>query len=203
MNTPSKASSRGRPPRSLLRLLPALALAVVLSVSACTDAAAPETAAPTGPLGHNDADVLFAQSMIPHHQRAVEMSDMILAKDGVSPDVADLAGEIKETQGTEMETLTVWLEARDQPAEATPDAETAQGKGLLSTSEGTALEAAQGAEASRIFLESMTTHHEAALDKYRLQVGSGQNEEVLTVAHSVYQDRFPRIERMNAMLAAL
>ena len=203
MNTPSKANSRGRSPRSLVRLLPALALAVVLSVSSCTDAAAPETAAPTGPRGHNDADVLFAQSMIPHQQRAVEMSDMILAKDGVSPDVADLAGEIKETQGSEMDTLTAWLEARDQPAEATPDAETAEGKGLLSTAEVAALETAQGTEASRIYLESMTAHHDAALDKYRLQVGGGQNEEVLTLAHSVYQDRFPQIERMNAMLAAL
>ena len=202
MRTPSKANLRSRSARSLLRLLPALALAVVLTVSACTNTA-PETAAPTGPLGHNDADVLFGQSMIPHQQRAVEMSDMILAKDGVNPDIAVLAGEIRDTQWSEMHTLTAWLEARDQPAEATPDAETAEGKGLLSTSEVSALETAQGTEASRIFLESMTAHHEAAIDKYRLQVGSGQNEEVLTLAHGVYQDRFPQIERMNALLAGL
>ena len=201
MSTPSKASPRGRPARSLLRLLPALALAVMLTLSSCTDAAAPETAAPTGPLGHNDADVLFAQSMLPHQQRAVEMSDMILAKDGVSPDVAVLAGEIRDAQWSEMHTLTTWLEARDQPAEPTPESET--GKGLLSTAEVAALEAAQGAEASRIYLESMTAHHEAAIDKYRLQVGSGQNEEVLTLAHGVYQDRFPQIERMNGLLAGL
>ena len=203
MNTPSKANSRSRSARSMLRLLPALVLAAVLSLSSCTDAAAPETAAPTGPLGHNDADVLFAQSMIPHHQRAVEMSDLILAKNGVSPEVVELAEEIKETQAREMDTLTVWLEARDQPAEATPDAETAGGHGLLGTSELVDLKSAQGTDASRIFLESMTAHHEAALDMYRIQVGSGQNEEVLTLAHSVYQDRFPQIERMNAFLAAL
>ncbi|MCC3295543.1 DUF305 domain-containing protein [Arthrobacter sp. zg-Y411] len=203
MTTPSKATSRGRSPRSLLRLLPALALAVVLSLSGCADTAAPETAPPTGPLGHNDADVQFAQSMIPHQQRAVEMSDMILAKEGVGPDVAELAGEIKETQGSEMDTLTTWLEARDQPAQATPDAETAEGEGLLSTAEVAALEAAQGTDASRIYLESMTVHHDAAIDKYQRQVGGGQNEEVLTLAHGVYEDRFPRIERMNALLAGL
>ena len=203
MSTPSKASPRNRSTRSLLRLLPALALAVMLTLSSCTDAAAPETAAPTGPLGHNDADVLFAQTMIPHQQRAVEMSDMILAKDGVSPDVAVVAGEIRDAQWSEMHTLTTWLEARDQPAEPTPDSNTAEGKGLLSTAEVAALEAAQGTEASRIYLESMTAHHEAAIDKYRLQVGSGQNEEVLTLAHGVYQDRFPQIERMNGLLAGL
>ena len=205
MTTSTTASSRHHSPHSLLMLVPALALVLALTLSSCvgTPDAAPETAAPTGPLGHNDADVLFAQSMLPHQQRAVEMSDMILAKDGVSPDVAVLAGEIRDAQWAEMHTLTTWLEARDQPAEATPDAETAEGKGLLSTAEVDALENAQGAEASRIFLESMTAHHEAAIDKYRLQVGSGQNEVVLTLAHGVYKDRFPQLERMNSMLAGL
>ena len=31
---------------------------------------------------HNDADIKFAQMMIPHHQQAVEMSEMLLAKEG-------------------------------------------------------------------------------------------------------------------------
>lgn len=33
---------------------------------------------------YNDADIMFAQMMIPHHQQAVEMSEMLLAR-RVSP----------------------------------------------------------------------------------------------------------------------
>ena len=33
---------------------------------------------------YNDADIMFAQVMIPpHHQQAVEMSEMLLAKEGI------------------------------------------------------------------------------------------------------------------------
>ena len=32
----------------------------------------------------NDADIMCAQMMIPHHQQAVEMSEMLLAKEGIS-----------------------------------------------------------------------------------------------------------------------
>lgn len=32
---------------------------------------------------YNDADIMFAQMMIPHHQQAVAMSEMLLAKEGI------------------------------------------------------------------------------------------------------------------------
>lgn len=44
---------------------------------------------------HNEADVAFAQGMIPHHEQAIEMSDMLLGKQGVDPAVVSLADKIK------------------------------------------------------------------------------------------------------------
>src|SRR5258708_31307321 len=44
---------------------------------------------------HNDADVTFAQHMIPHHTQAIEMSDTVLAKQGIDPRVTDLANQLK------------------------------------------------------------------------------------------------------------
>jgi hypothetical protein len=32
---------------------------------------------------YNDADIMFAQMMIPYHQQAVDMSEMFLAKEGI------------------------------------------------------------------------------------------------------------------------
>ena len=34
---------------------------------------------------YNDADIMFAQMMIPHHQQVVEMSEVLLAPRRVSP----------------------------------------------------------------------------------------------------------------------
>ena len=40
---------------------------------------------------HNDADIMFAQMMISHHQQAVEMSEMLLAKEGIPAQVVEFA----------------------------------------------------------------------------------------------------------------
>ena len=40
---------------------------------------------------YNDADIMFAQMMIPHHQQAVEMSEMLLAKEGIPAQVMEFA----------------------------------------------------------------------------------------------------------------
>ena len=53
---------------------------------------------------------MFAAMMIPHHQQAVEMSDIILAKKGIDPRVVDLATQIKAAQGPEIQTMKGWLE---------------------------------------------------------------------------------------------
>jgi uncharacterized protein (DUF305 family) len=45
---------------------------------------------------------MFAQMMIPHHQQAIEMSDMVLAKQGMDPRVVELATQIKDAQGQVM-----------------------------------------------------------------------------------------------------
>ena len=36
---------------------------------------------------YNDADIMFAQMMIPYHQQAVDMSEMLLAKEGIPAQV--------------------------------------------------------------------------------------------------------------------
>lgn len=57
----------------------------------------------------NDADVTFAQQMVPHQEQAVEMAE--LAQDRAdSGEVLDLAENIEAAQGPESETLQGWLE---------------------------------------------------------------------------------------------
>lgn len=62
--------------------------------------------------GAIDADVMFASMMIGHHQQAVDMSDLVLVKDGVDPRVVDLAQRIKAAQAPEIEKMQGWLGCR-------------------------------------------------------------------------------------------
>ncbi|MFP5315825.1 MAG: DUF305 domain-containing protein, partial [Actinomycetes bacterium] len=103
--------------------LSALGVAAVVSLAGCGAGAesqpgssgSSDSSTSQESAAHNDADVMFAQMMIPHHQQAVEMSDIVLAKEGVSPEVMDLATRIKDAQAPEIQTMTGWLEAWGEP----------------------------------------------------------------------------------------
>jgi uncharacterized protein (DUF305 family) len=97
----------------------AAAVAVLVTLGACSNAS-DTSAGPSSSAGapstsesateaHNDADAMFAQQMIPHHQQAVEMSDMLLSKQGIDPRVLDLAKQIKAAQAPEIEQMQNWL----------------------------------------------------------------------------------------------
>jgi uncharacterized protein (DUF305 family) len=105
----------------------AVAVAAALTLAACSDSgndqasqASPSATATTSASAetaadHNQADVTFAQQMIPHHSQAIEMSDVILAKEGIDPRVTELAQQIKAAQGPEIEQLQSWLTDWGQP----------------------------------------------------------------------------------------
>ena len=102
-------------------LIAAAAAAATLALSGCTSTGgetqasaatstpAATTSATVDAQAHNDADVAFATGMIPHHQQAIEMSDMLLAKQDVDPQVVSLANDIKAAQGPEIEQMQGWL----------------------------------------------------------------------------------------------
>lgn len=61
----------------------------------------------------NGADVQFATDMIPHHAQAIEMVTLTDARP-LDPEVAQIANEIRDAQGPEVETMVDWLTAWDQ-----------------------------------------------------------------------------------------
>ncbi len=96
----------------------AAALATLVTVGACSNTDNTQSAQSTGATStsvsansaaHNQADAMFAQHMIPHHQQAIEMSDMLLGKQGIDPRVMDLAKQIRAAQSPEIEQMQTWL----------------------------------------------------------------------------------------------
>jgi uncharacterized protein (DUF305 family) len=149
---------------------------------------------------HNSADAMFAQMMIPHHEQAVQMSDIMLAKEDLEPQIAQLAEDIKAAQGPEIEKMTGWLQTWDEPMQMSGDHAM---EGMLSPDDLAELEAAQGAEASRLFLTQMIEHHEGAIAMAEEEAANGQDPDAVALAETIVADQKAEIEKMNNLLAGL
>ena len=147
----------------------------------------------------NNADMQFTMMMIPHHEQAVEMADMILAKDGIDERVIVLAEQIKAAQGPEIDLMESWLDDWGTPM-GNMDG---MGDGMMSDTDMQSLEDATGAEASRLFLEQMIVHHEGAIEMAQAEVDNGQNAEVIALAESIIASQTAEITTMEDILATL
>ncbi|MDO2933466.1 DUF305 domain-containing protein [Paeniglutamicibacter sulfureus] len=202
-----------------LTLISATALAAALALTGCatetgtdtttttatpsmdhgTMSASPSAQTPAA-ADHNSADAMFAQMMIPHHEQAVEMSEVMLAKDGIDPAVTALAEDIKAAQGPEIKTMTDWLSAWGEPATMSGDHGM---EGMMTEDDMASLEAAQGTEAARLFLTQMIKHHEGAVTMAEEEAANGSNPDAVAQAEKMAQDQGGEIETMKEMLAGL
>jgi uncharacterized protein (DUF305 family) len=154
----------------------------------------------------NDADVAFAQGMIPHHEQAIEMAQLADTR-ATSPDVEELAARIEEAQGPEIETLQSWLEEWDEPESADEDEGGMDHGDAPDTSDGmmthddmTELEGADGAPFDEMFLTMMTEHHRGAIDMAQTEVDEGQNPDAVAMAEKIIADQTAEIDEMNKLL---
>jgi len=153
---------------------------------------------------HNDADVAFAMGMVPHHQQAVEMADMILGKDGIAPQVIALAEKIKAAQGPEITLMKGWLETWGSPYESMGDMPGMDmGSGMMSEEDMARLDAATGVEASKLFLEQMIEHHNGAIEMANVQAVGGTNPDARELAKNIIKSQTAEIDEMQTMLASL
>ena len=153
----------------------------------------------------NDSDVAFAMGMVPHHQQAVEMADMILAKDGIDPKVISLAKRIKAAQGPEIVEMTAWLKTWGSPMGSVSGMGGMDGmdSGMMSDDDMAALDAATGTEASKLFLEQMTTHHRGAITMAKTEISDGRNPDAITLAKGIVMSQTAEIAEMSDILSTL
>jgi uncharacterized protein (DUF305 family) len=186
-------------------LMSVIALAGALALAGCSGSEEPaqDTATVAGEQAeHNDADVMFAQMMIPHHEQAIEMADVVLAKPDVDPQITELANQVKDAQSPEIEELSQWLDAGG--AERTSEHSGHAGMdGMMSKEDMQSLGDAAGPEANRLFLEQMIAHHEGAVEMARTEIESGQDADAIEMAQTIVDTQQAEIATMEDLLASM
>ncbi|MFF2344846.1 DUF305 domain-containing protein [Pseudarthrobacter sp. NPDC058119] len=157
---------------------------------------------PSAGADHNQADVMFAQMMIPHHSQAVELSDIILAKADIPADVTALATKIKAAQAPEIKQMTGWLTGWNAPTMMSDHSGHGM-EGMVDDDGINTLKSASGAEAARLFLQLMIGHHEGAIDMAQQEIGAGKFPDAVKLGHDIIDAQQAEITRMKQLLAAL
>ncbi|WP_346926758.1 DUF305 domain-containing protein [uncultured Arthrobacter sp.] len=158
------------------------------------------SSAPAAATEHNEADTMFAQGMIPHHEQAVEMSEMMLQKKDIPASVTDLATRIKAAQAPEIETMTGWLKTWNESA--TMGAGHSM-DGMMGEGDMKQLESAQGTEAAKLFLTQMVTHHQGAIMMAQTEMSQGKNAEAIQLSKDIVTAQEAEIKEMQDLLATL
>lgn len=155
----------------------------------------------------NDADIAFLTGMTPHHEQAVEMSEMVLAADPPA-EVAAIAQQIKDAQSPEIEQMKKMLtDLGEKPAEGAHSGGHSAGMaghgGMMSDADMAALMDATGTNAARLYLEGMIKHHQGAIDASDAEIADGQYEPAIELAKKIKTAQAAEITEMQALLKAL
>jgi uncharacterized protein (DUF305 family) len=204
--------------RTIMTLIAAAAAALTIGArlggcgtNATTSPSSSATSSPAVAQAHNQADITFAQGMIPHHAQAIAMSKMA-AQRAVSPQVKDLATRIQAEQQPEIDQLSGFLRAWNAPVPSTngPMAGMGQGDmmgqmhgampGMMSGDQMQQLGQASGAAFDRMFLQMMISHHEGAVTMAKTELRNGQNPGARQLAQRIIDDQQREITEMQNLL---
>ncbi|MFG1679301.1 DUF305 domain-containing protein [Nonomuraea sp. NPDC049269] len=162
--------------------------------SSSAPAATSASAQPSASATFNDADVMFAQMMIPHHEQAVEMADMAATGAGDS-EVKELATKIKAAQDPEIQTMKGWLTDWGKPL---PEGGMGHAMpGVMSEEDMKKLEAAKGKAFDKLFVQQMIEHHKGAIDMAKTEQANGSDPEAKELAKTIETAQQAEVEQLQ------
>ncbi len=143
------------------------------------------------------ADIMFLQMMIPHHQQAVDISNLALTK-SKDAELLALATAIRDGQADEIFQMKQWL----ADAGASLDMGHSMGDsmgGMLNEQQLAALKNASGSTFDRLWLEGMTGHHDGALHMTQM-IEDASNPTIKKFGQDIVALQTAQIEQMKEML---
>jgi uncharacterized protein (DUF305 family) len=156
----------------------------------------------------NKADQKFVQEMIPHHEQAVVMSEMV-ADVKVSGETAALAAEIISAQASEIELMQGFLSEWGVKYDSNSDPHAGhmmsgdESYGMMTDKELAELENSKGSDFEKMWLTMMLTHHKGAIKMAENVIADGKNSRVKTLAETIIGAQQKEIELINSLLADL
>lgn len=160
------------------------------------------TSSEQGASGYSANDIMFAQMMIPHHQQAIELSDLALGA-STSAEIRDLAQRITAGQGPEIEQMSSWLEESGSSSMMEGHDMASHGmSGMVSDEDFERLASLTSPEFDVLFLELMIDHHEGALDMVSM-IDDSANADVRALAEAITRVQRAEIDEMKALLTTL
>lgn len=148
---------------------------------------------------YTGADIMFLQMMIPHHQQAIDISNLAM-KASQDAELIALAKIIARDQAAEIKQMKAWL----TDAGASEDmGHSMDGMGgMLNDDDLAALSAATGKEFDVLWLKGMTGHHDGAIHMTQM-IEDAQNADIKVFGTKVIKDQSEQIDQMKKMLARL
>lgn len=161
----------------------------------------------------NDADVKFAQQMIPHHQQAIEMAKLADGR-AADPEIKKLATAIEKAQDPEIDTMKGWLKSWGKPL---PSSSSSMGDmpgmdhgsdgsampGMMSGKDMSDLAAAKGKDFDKKFAQLMIGHHQGAVTMAEDEQKNGVDADAKKLAGAVVTAQTAEIEQMNKIIDRL
>jgi uncharacterized protein (DUF305 family) len=175
-----------------------LALAAALLLAACNQGGEEQGTAPAE-AAPNDADVTFTQNMIPHHQQAIEMANLVDSHTD-RLELRKLADSIVSSQSQEITQMQAWLRTWGKPATASEghgghgDTEM---PGMMSEADMRRLMEATGTEFDLTFVEMMAAHHQGAIDMANTELKDGSLPEVTRLAEQIIDTQQDEIDQLQ------
>jgi uncharacterized protein (DUF305 family) len=148
---------------------------------------------------YTGADIMFLQMMIPHHQQAIDISNLAM-KASSDPELLELAKIIARDQAAEIKQMKAWL--KDAGASEDMGHSMDGMGGMLNDDELAALSAATGKEFDTLWLKGMTEHHDGAIHMTQM-IEDAQNADIKAFGAKVIKDQSEQIAQMKKMLARL
>ncbi len=148
---------------------------------------------------YTGADIMFLQMMIPHHQQAIDISNLAM-KASQDTELIELAKIIARDQAAEIKQMKAWLTdagASEDMGHAMHDM-----GGMLNDDELAALSAATGKEFDILWLKGMTEHHDGAIHMTQM-IEDARNAEIKAFGTKVIKDQSKQIDQMKKMLARI
>ena len=148
---------------------------------------------------YTGADVMFLQMMIPHHQQAIDISNLAM-KVSKDAELLALAKKIAADQAAEITQMKAWL--KDAGASEDPGHAMDGMGGMLTDADLATLKAATGKDFDILWLKGMTGHHDGAVHM-TMMIEDAQNADIKAFGETVVADQTAQIDQMKAMLARI